>query len=109
MIQRIFSIFDVASGAYMRPFYTVTQGQAKRAFMDCATDPNHEIGRHPKDYTLFEIGSFDDITGSVQDLECNEAVMNGLEAIAASRTYEDMPRPATPEEASGLANAASPD
>ncbi len=66
-----YTIYDVASGVYMRPFFSQADGQATRSFKDIATDADHEIGKHPEDYTLYRIGSFNDTTGKMggEDLE----------------------------------------
>ena len=53
-----YTIFDVASGTYMRPFFCGADGEATRGFNDIALDANHEVGKHPQDYTLYRMGSF---------------------------------------------------
>lgn len=63
MIRKVFSVYDEASGAYLPPFHLNTVGQAVRAITDCVNDQNHEFGRHPSDYTLFQLGEYDDTTG----------------------------------------------
>lgn len=60
MILKVFSVFDGAVGAYMAPFFMHSRGQAIRSFSDTADDANSTIGKHPQDYTLFELGEFDD-------------------------------------------------
>ena len=79
-----YTIYDVASGIYMRPFFSQADGQAVRGFKDIATDAEHEIGKHPEDYTLFRIGSFNDTTGKMEG-EPPEKLMTGLEAVAFDR------------------------
>lgn len=80
----IYSIYDTASAAYMRPFFQQSDGQALRSFSDIANDPNHDIGRHPEDYTLVRIGTFNDQTGKI-DPENPESLITGLESVAAKR------------------------
>lgn len=63
MIKKIFTVFDLKSEAYLQPFFLDTLGQAKRAITDCVNDPNHQFGKHPSDYTLHELGTYDDSTG----------------------------------------------
>ena len=83
MKLNIYTIFDSATGAYMRPFFMQSDGQATRSFSDIA----HEIGKHPEDYTLHRIGIFDDAKGSItpEDKEC---IATALELIAVSRKVE---------------------
>jgi len=63
MKKRVFTIYDEKSEAYLQPFFLDTVGQAKRAVTDCVNDENHQFCKHPADYTLFELGTFDDSTG----------------------------------------------
>lgn len=65
MIKKIYTCFDEKARCHTRPFFYSEHGEAIRAFSDCANDPKHEIGRHPSDYTLKEIGTFDESTGII--------------------------------------------
>lgn len=65
MKNAIYSIYDTATCAYMRPFTAQTDGQAKRLFEDIALDSSSEIGKHPECYTLFALGTFNDHTGEL--------------------------------------------
>jgi hypothetical protein len=84
MRLNVYTIFDVASGAYMRPFFLQSDGQAMRAFTDIATDAEHDVGAHPEDYSLFRIGTYDDNRGQLvpEDPEC---LATALEVVASSR------------------------
>ena len=59
----ICSIYDKATQAYMRPFTAQTPGQAIRLFEDIATQPDHDIARHP------EHGDFTDHDGQLIPIE----------------------------------------
>ena len=61
----ICSIYDSATEAYMRPFIAQSKGQAVRMFTDLVKDPQTDIAKHPEDYSLFEIGNFNDNTAEV--------------------------------------------
>ena len=65
MIHKIFTIYDCKAEAYLQPFYCAARGQAIRMFTDTVNDPNTQFYRHPSDFTLFEIGEFDDSTASI--------------------------------------------
>lgn len=88
MKQVMYSIYDTASGAYMRPFFLQSDGQAVRMFTDIATDAEHEIGKHPEDYSLFRLGQFDDNRGEVLP-EQRECIITALEAVANSRRVNE--------------------
>ncbi len=66
MKHKMFVIYDSAANAYMQPWFLTQEGMALRAFSDCVNDKEHNFGRHPEDYTLFNIGEFDDATAKVE-------------------------------------------
>lgn len=63
MILRAYTIYDVKAMQYHSPWFQHTDGMAVRAMMDLVNDPNTNIGRHPRDYTLYMCGLYDDATG----------------------------------------------
>ena len=54
---------------------------AIRTFSDCVQDSSHAFNRHPTDYTLFQIGEFDDNTGIITTHETKLILGNGLDFI----------------------------
>jgi len=82
-----YTIYDVASGVYMRPFFSQADGQAIRGFKDIATDAEHEVGKHPEDYTLYRFGTFDDTEGKMTGTDLRK-LMTGLECISDSRQID---------------------
>lgn len=66
METKIFSIFDTATSAYMRPFFAQSSGAAMRSFIDEANKPDNPISDHPECYALFELGTFDDNKGTIE-------------------------------------------
>lgn len=78
----LFTILDRASAAYMRPFSFLSVGQAERSFRDLCNDKDHEVGRHPEDYTLVRCGQFDDNTGQLLP-ENVETILSGRDIVAA--------------------------
>ena len=65
--SRIYAIFDNKAKAYMAPFTTVNAETAIRTFREHANNPETVFARHPNDFCLFEIGTFDDQTGIVDN------------------------------------------
>lgn len=64
----ICSVKDTAVGAFMQPFFAKSVGEAKRSFRDACGDPKMEFSRHPEDYTLWLLGSWDD-AGTINVIE----------------------------------------
>lgn len=59
MINKVFTVYDSKAEIYLNPFLMKNKAEALRAFIDIANDPTTQIGKHPEDFTLFEIGEFD--------------------------------------------------
>lgn len=77
----MFSVYDSKAKAYIPPFFFPKVAMAIRVFTDSVNDPHHQFNKHPEDYTLFEIGIFDDETG--QTKSCNpESHGVGIQYIA---------------------------
>lgn len=83
MVHRMFSVFDVKAGAYLPPFVLPTEGMATRVFTDCVNSPKHQFGANPGDYTLFELGSFDDANAFIDLFVGAVKVVNGLEVFGS--------------------------
>ncbi len=87
MLMQIYSIYDTAVGAYMRPFVSQADGDATRAFSDLIGDAEHPVGRHPEDYSLFRLGGFNDQDGKVIG-DGPECLCTGMEMIALKRNSD---------------------
>lgn len=65
MELKIFTVYDSKTEAYMPPFFMQSTGQAMRSFEDTINhEKEHVFGKHPEDFTLFELGKFDDQTST---------------------------------------------
>lgn len=62
MISKVYSLFDSKALYFEAPFFMLNRNMAMRLFADWAQDPKTMIFRHPEDYTLYELGEFDDQT-----------------------------------------------
>lgn len=86
MNYHIVSILDTAVGAFGRPVFTRSKGEALRIFIDEVNRPNTDqqpnaMNAHPEDYRLFYLGSFDDNTGHFTTPEIPEHLMDAREAL----------------------------
>ncbi|WNK14653.1 MAG: nonstructural protein [Microvirus sp.] len=68
MKYNVFSLYDTKSASYSQPFYSVNADVAVRSVVDLAADKSNAVGKHPGDYSLFCLGSFDDALGSFANL-----------------------------------------
>lgn len=72
------AVYDKATEAYMRPWMAQSDGQAVRLFEDEMNREDSEVGKHPEDYSLFRIGSFND----------NNGALEGQEPVCLRRAHE---------------------
>jgi len=64
-MQKIYSVYDSKTEAFMQPFFSLTRGQAIRSFTDAVTDSNSILSLHPSDFTLFELGEWHEVSGKI--------------------------------------------
>lgn len=67
MQLKMFCVYDSKSQMFNTPFYSTTTGSAMRSFQDLVNDPQTLPFKHPGDFVLYEIGEFDDNTGTVRN------------------------------------------
>jgi len=66
MISKMYSVFDKKAKIYNPPVFLHNTGVACRAFGELANNPEHQYGKHPGDYELWEIGTYDDALARVE-------------------------------------------
>lgn len=76
---KMFTVYDSKAEAYLPPFYMQSTGQAVRSFEDTVNDTAHSMHKHASDYTLFEIGHYDDSTAQVDMLKTPISLGTALE------------------------------
>jgi hypothetical protein len=76
---KVFSIYDEKAEAYLPPFFLPTTAMATRVFADCVNSETHQFGANPHDYTLFELGQFDDERGDLLPQRAKQPLGNGVE------------------------------
>jgi hypothetical protein len=68
MYQVIVAVKDTAAQAFGRPIFVPAIPVALRSFRDEVNrkDSTEDLARHPEDFELYELGSFDDSTGVIE-------------------------------------------
>lgn len=84
MLLKVCAVKDSAADAFGRPFFVPTIGLAMRSFIDEVNNRESPFNAHPDDYTLYEIGDFDDNSGALVSLETPRQVMRGKEALTSA-------------------------
>lgn len=83
MIKKIFTIYDSKAEVYGPPFFYQRTGEAIRAFEDLCIDPKTKLNQHSEDFTLFEIGMYDETNGQITSLKTPHPILKAIEAISA--------------------------
>lgn len=63
------AVWDEKLQSFMRPYYAPKIGGAVRAFSDEVNRAGSEMGQHPEDYTLFELGTWNDEDGTFKAVD----------------------------------------
>ena len=114
MVTKMYSFFDKKAGCYLTPFFSQADGSATRVATDLVSDPNTVMGRHPADFSLVLIGSFDDQLGLVSPFvpqpvcECVSLVRQQPSLPFQRQSYEqllDSLAPVPPAAGNGLGHA----
>lgn len=72
----IFTVYDSCAELFGQPFFTNTVGAAERIIGEAVNEGDHPFNKHPGDYTLFELGTFESDTGVIETLPA--AINRGL-------------------------------
>lgn len=60
MILKVYTVYDSKAEAYLQPFFSQSKGVAIRSFQEAVRDEKSNISKYPEDFTLFELGEYDD-------------------------------------------------
>lgn len=82
MQLELFTVLDVKAKVYLPPFTFRSRAEAVRAFSESAHDPKHMFGKHPEDFILFAVGTYDDNSGLPTALNAPEHILSALVVTA---------------------------
>jgi len=63
MILKVICVHDSKAQSYDRPFFTKNTVDALRSWSQICKDPDAPFSKFPSDFALFELGTFDQISG----------------------------------------------
>lgn len=87
MILKIFTVFDSKAEAYLPPFFLGSTGLAIRSFTDTVNGTDNNIAQHPEDYTLFELGEYDDANAIINQYSTPKSLGVAIEF----KTQQELP------------------
>ncbi len=77
----IVSVYDKAVGCFNNPISAMSRGEAMRSFGDEAANPQTPIAKHPEDFILFEIATFNPSSGEILPIEPDK-ICSGLDFVS---------------------------
>src|SRR4051812_28446427 len=77
---KVFAPFDSKLSVWMNPMFFLHAGQAERTWRELANDPQTMVCKHPGDFTLFQIGFFDDESGLLEPIHPAVQLMTAVAA-----------------------------
>lgn len=85
------AVLDKAAEVFMRPFFVVHEGVAKRDFIGECQNPESIIHKHAEDFSLYKFGTFDDNSGVFDLLREPQLLLaaNGLGRVQPTLNLED--------------------
>lgn len=94
---KVYAVRDVKADAYSALVVLPTRGLAMRGFMDacCQKGP---LSQYPEDHSLYELGEFDEVSGTISGYQTPQYVMSAVEAILSLRKEAEkhqLPLPGT--------------
>lgn len=81
MVKKICVVYDSKAEAYLNPFFVRSSGEAIRGFGDEANSKSSDsqLSMHPEDYTLFELGTWDELSGVIELYETKKSLGIGID------------------------------
>lgn len=84
--KKVFSVYDIKAELFGPPFFTNREGEAVRMFKDAANDPNTMVGKHPSDYKLCCIATWDDESGEFESKTPPTLMGSGIDYVNLGTT-----------------------
>lgn len=79
MVHKIYTVYDSKAETYLPPFFMRSKGEALRAWIQAVNDEQTQFNKYPADFTMFELGEFDDVTGVINNHLAKQSLGNALE------------------------------
>lgn len=73
--MKLFSIHDAKAEAYLNPLTMQSKGEAVRAFDQACQDKESNFYKYPHDFTLVELGTWDQLTARI-DLYSSPVILH---------------------------------
>jgi len=82
MLMKICTVYDSKAESFMTPMFFKHRGDALRSFGEAVTDKSTTIGKYPADFTLFDLGTYDELTAKFVLNSTPISIAQGVEFIS---------------------------
>lgn len=83
MNKILVAVRDQKAEFFLPPFFIESKGLAIRAFSDAVNDASTPVSKHPEDYSLYQLGEFDSVTGKITGFDAPLHLCNATEFVHA--------------------------
>lgn len=84
MILRAYSLQDVKALQYHPPFFASTDAAAVRMVQDLVNDLQTMVGKHPADFKLYAVGTYDDMNGRFEPVPQLVHIIDAVSLVTVS-------------------------
>lgn len=67
-MRLLLALRDSKTGRFLAPVTASTPGEAERIYIEILQQPGTIVQKHPRDFPLYQLGEYDDLTGEVFSL-----------------------------------------
>lgn len=85
MKKKLFTVFDAKVEAYLDPMLARNRGEATRIMVNTLKQAGNVFSQYPEDFTLFEIGEWDDSTGRIVEHEAHIPIKTLIELVEIAK------------------------
>lgn len=78
MQNKIIAVYDKKTGLFNMPFAVRHNGEAIREWDIVRKDDKTKYGKNPEDFDLYQIGEYDDATGSIVSITPHVHLASGV-------------------------------
>lgn len=83
MKTKAYAVYDIKAKFFNKPMYLRNAAEALRAFEEEANNPQSQLNKFAADFTLFEIGEYDDETGILTHELAHVSLGNAIQFVKA--------------------------
>lgn len=91
MLVNIYTVYDSKAKAYLQPFFNQNHNVAFRNLELAMRNPNCPFTQFPADFTLFCIGTWDDISCTLEQFAAHECLGNMIQFAPLPGSQEEEP------------------